>query len=269
MAITTLDGVIASRLPPAPVAKAASGTTVAGRMWTPFYAAGIPGAATANTSGLAGEALTSYAGQIPFPTTVGGKSVYLDRMSGVSSGQGGIIYLVDRLWHNSGIDVTTTTAQTINSVTFPSRDINGTTNGAGVFIGLEVSSTTGAGTPTLSMTYTNSDGVTGKTANNLDAVVATSAKGTFYRMSLADGDVGVRAVTNFTISATMTSGTVHLVAYRILATLELSGSNNANAIDAITGSLPICYDGTVPMWLYLPQSTTTTSLTGTVTFAQG
>ena len=51
MAITTLDGAIAGFKPPAYISKAASGTLVAARPFSPFYLAGSPGAATAPTTG--------------------------------------------------------------------------------------------------------------------------------------------------------------------------------------------------------------------------
>ena len=52
MAITTIDGVIAGAIQPAQFAKALSGAMVAGRPYTNFYAAGIPNAVDALTSGF-------------------------------------------------------------------------------------------------------------------------------------------------------------------------------------------------------------------------
>jgi hypothetical protein len=269
MAITTLDGVIAGRKPPSYYAKVASPTLVIGRPHTPFYVGGYPGAAAAPAPGIAGAALTSYAGQLPFPAAVGGQSIYLDRFSGLSSGGPGTLLLCDRIWHNSGFVVTTTTAQTINSVAWPARDKNGSTNGDGVYIGLEVVTATGAGTSVLSMSYTNSAGTAGQTSAPIDTYVASSAIGAFYRMGLAAGDNGVRSIQTFTSSVSMTSGSVSLVAYRVLAALELSVSNIPNAIDAVSGSLPICYDNTTPFLIFIPQATSTTVLSGIATFAQG
>jgi hypothetical protein len=269
MAITTLNGVISGRKPPQYYAKGTSGTMITGRPWTPFYVAGIPGAAVAPTPGVAGAALTTYAGQIPVPAAVGGQTIYLDRFSGVSSAQAGLLLLCDRLWHNSGIVVTTTTAQTINSVVWPARDVNGATNGDGVYIGFEVSSATGAGASVISINYTNSAGTAGRTGAAIDAYLASSVAGSFYRLGLAAGDVGVRSIQSFTSTVSMTSGVVHLVAYRVLATLELAAANLPNALDAVTGSLPVAFDGTVPFFIYLPSATAQTQLTGTVTFAQG
>ena len=269
MAITSLDLALAGMKPPNFFSKALSGTLVAGRPHSEFYLAGVPGQATAPTPGLAGATLTSYAGQIPFPAAVGGQNIHLARLSAVASAQAGVLLLCDRLWHNSGITITSTSAQTINSAEFPSRDLNGAALGHGVMLGVEVSIATGAGTPTLTVGYTNQDGTAGKTATNSVATVASSIAGTFYPIGLAAGDTGVRSIQTYTQSATWTSGAIHLVAYRILAALELPAAGIPNAIDALTGGMPRCYDGTVPFLIFIPQTTTTTQLTGSVVFTQG
>lgn len=267
MAITTLDGALAGMKPASFYSKAVSGTLVAARPFTPFYTAGVPGAATAPSPGLAGAALTTYAGQIPVPAA--SNNTYLARFSGVSSAQAGVLLLCDRLWHNSGFTITSTGAQTINSVAWPARDMNGSTNGVGVILGVEVSGATGAGTPTITVSYTNDANTSGRTGTNSVATVASSAVGSFYPIGLQAGDTGVRSVQTLTLSATWTSGTIHLVAYRVLASLELGAGGIPSAVDALTSGMPRCYDNTVPFLVYIPQTTTTTQLTGTAVFTQG
>lgn len=267
MAITTVDGVLAGSKPPTFFAKAVTGTLVAGRPHSLFYLAGIPGAAVAPTPGLGGAGLTTYGGQLPIPAASG--NTHLARFSGVSSAQGGILMLCDRLWHNSGFTITSTGAQTVNSVAFPARDINGTTDGNGVFLGVEVSTVTGAGVPTITVGYTNSLNASGKTATNSTPTVAASIAGTFYPIGLAAGDVGVRSVQSLTLSATWTSGVIHLVAYRPLAMLECSAAGIPNAVDALTSGMPRMYDNTVPFLIFIPQTTTSTAITGTAVFTQG
>lgn len=267
MAITTLDGALAGMQPPTFYAKGVSGTLVAGRPFSPFYTAGVPAAASAPAPGIAGAALTSYGGQIPIPAA--SNNTHLARFSGVSSAQAGMLLLCDRLWHNSGIVVTTTTAQTVNSATWPARDINGATSGAGVCIGLEVVTATGAGAATPSISYTNSGGTGSRTSTTVDTYAASSAVGAFYRLGLQTGDVGVQSIQSVTLGVSMTSGSVALVAYRVLATLELSAAGLPNAVDALTSGMPRCYDTTVPFLLYIPQTTTTTQLSGSVVFTQG
>lgn len=267
MPITSVDLALAGMKPPQFFSKALSWTLVAGRPFTPFYIAGIPGAAAAPAPGISGAALTSYAGQIPIPAAFG--NTHLARFSGVSSAQPGILMLCDRLWHNSGINVTATSAQTINSVAWPARDINGSIDGEGVYIGLEVVAATGAGTSVISISYTNSAGVANRVGAAIDAYAASSSVGTFYRLGLAAGDTGVRSIQSFTSTVSMTSGAVSLVAYRVLAQIEIPAAGIPNAVDALTSGLPRLYDGTVPFLLFIPQTTTPTMLTGGVVFTQG
>jgi hypothetical protein len=267
MAITTVDGALAGMKPPEFVSKALTGTLVAGRMFSPLYLAGIPGAAVAPTPGAAGAALTAYAGQIPIPAASG--NTHLARFSLTSSAQAGNALLCDRLWHNSGIVVTTITAQTINSVAWPARDKNGATSGDGVYIGLEVSTATGAGASVISISYTNSAGTAGRTGTAVPLYAATSIAGSFYVFALQAGDVGVRSVQTYTSTVSMTSGVVHLVAFRILAQVELPAAGIGGVIDPVTGGFGREYDTTVPFILYNPQTTTTTQLTGSVIHTQG
>lgn len=179
MAITTLDGAIAGMQYPREFIKAVTGTMVAGRPHSTFYLAGIPGAAVAPAPGIGGAVLTTYSGQIPF-TNPGAGNTYLARLQGQAT-QAGSILLCDRLWHNSGITITSTGEQTFTgSVDIPARDANGAALGHGVYGAVEVSANTGAGTPTLTLKYTNQSNTASKIATNIIPTVATSIAGTFY-----------------------------------------------------------------------------------------
>lgn len=267
MAITTLDGALAGMQYPRTFAKAVTGTMVAGRPHSLFYLAGMPGAAAAPTPGLAGAALTSYSGQIPFSNPASGNT-YLARFQGQATIAGTLV-LADRLWHNSGLVVTTTTAQTVNSATWPARDVNASTNGDGVMIGLEIRTATGAGAATPSISYTNQAGTAGKTGSMMVTYAASSIAGTFYPFTLADGDTGVRSIQTCTLGVSMTSGAIHLVAYRELARLELTAANIPNAIDSLTSGFPRLYDNTVPFIFFIPSTTTTSNISGSVVYTQG
>jgi hypothetical protein len=268
MAITTLDQLLAGMLPPASIVKAATPTLVAGRPQSLFYLAGAPGAAVAPSSNLAGTALTNYAGQIPFPSAVYGENINLARFQAQASIAGTLI-LCDRLWHNSGLSLTTTTAQTINSVTWPARDANGAISGNQVLIGLEVTTATGSGTPVFTMSYTNQAGTAGQTGTGILTGVASSPVGAFYPVGLAAGDTGVQSVQTFTLSASWTSGAASLVAYREIARLEITSSNVPAAIDAITSGMPCMYDSSVPFLLFVPSTSTASNISGQVVYSQG
>lgn len=273
MAITTIDGVLAGMRQPEHFFKNGTAADAVGIPTSYFYAPGRPGAATAPSSGLAGGSLTSVSGQIPFTNPVSG-STYIGRFA-ASSSIAGTLLLCDRLWHNSGINVTTTTAQNISSVAFAPRDSNGTTNGENVFIAIEVSTATtnGAAITNTTMLYTNSLGSTGKTAT-IGAVApasfpATAVVGTFIPFALAAGDTGVRAVGSITLGTSYGGGSIHLVAYRELARLELTAANVGNAIDALTSGFVRLYDNTVPFLVWIPSATTAPQIQGQIIYTQG
>ena len=108
MAITTVDGIIAGLQVPQPFFKVGATMEAIGVLHSLFYTTGVPGAAVAPTPGLAGAALTTYAGQIPY-TNPGAGNGYLAGVN-VNATLVGTLLVCDRLWHNSGFTQTTTTA---------------------------------------------------------------------------------------------------------------------------------------------------------------
>lgn len=278
MAIATLDGTLAGMQAPQFFAKAVTPTLVAGRPHSLWYLAGAPGAGLtpANTAGgvvLNYAALGDVNGGIPRVNPGSGNS-YLARFSAAAQ-QAGVLMLADRLIQvggNSGgsaISVTTTTAQTINTTTLPARDINGSTNGAGVHWALEVITATGAGAATPSIGYTNSGGTASRSASLVDTYVASSAIGAFYRFGMQAGDVGIRSVETLTLNVSMTSGSIALVGYRPLAYLELPGDFIPNAIDALTSGFPRLYNNTCPFLVFIPNTTTASLVSGSYIETQG
>lgn len=269
MAITTLDGAIAGALPPTQLAKVGAAMKGAGILHSLFYSPGIPGAAAAPSPGINGAALTTYAGQIPF-TNPGAGNSYLLRFGCVPSFAGALL-LLDRLWHNSGLVVTTTTAQAITPVAIPARDADGATAGNGVRIAIEVSTaTTNAGAVTnLTASYTNSAGTAGRTAT-MSSFPATANAGTFVEFQLQAGDVGVRSVESVTLGTSLVSGTIHLVLFRQLATAGCAIANQYGGVDAVSGGFVRMYNNTVPFVIW--NATITTAITivaGDVTVTQG
>lgn len=245
---------------------------------TQFYLAGHPPAASVPpATSLSGTALTSYAGQIPFTNPVSGSKTYLAGFRAIAEGQVGTasqmlgaVLLCDRLWHVSGIDITTTAVQTINSVAWPARDVNGTSNGEGVFIGMEVTPAVGAGAPTATMTYTNSDGVSGRVGTSLWLTPGANNGGLVLLMGLDNGDIGVRSIQNFSLSNSWTSGGIVLFAYRVIAWVDLNTPGQASAaVDAITGGFPVLYDNSVLMLLSYAGRTALNHTAATILFAQG
>lgn len=336
MAITTVAGALAGMTQTREIVKAATPTLVAGRPHSLFYLGGYPAAAAAPAPGIKGAALTTYTNQIPFTNPTSGNT-YLARLQAMSNVPGTLM-LCDRLWHNSGLSATITTAQlvgntitsssianptvittsanhpfangdvvniqghtgstpavsgsyTISNVTatsftvpvnvttggaggtvglaLPARDAGGAITGTGVYLGVEVSVVTSTNAPTLTVAYTDTTGAARTTATNIIPTVATSAAGAFYPIGLVAGDVGVQTVQSLTLSVTWTAGTIHLVAYRVLARLELTLANVPNAADALTAGFPRLYDNTVPFLIFIPQTTTAANISGHLIYTQG
>ena len=272
MAITTLDGAIAGMQAPKPITKVGIATAAVGAMrgYTLWYASGNPGASAANAAGINGQAVTpalgtSVQGRIPRTNPVSGNS-YLARLAAQAS-TAGSLWLIDRLWQNSGLVVTSTAAQAITAAALPSRDGNGGTNGANVMAAIEWSATGGAGVPTVTLTYTDQDGNAGATGTF--TAVASPPVGTFELFTLAAGDTGIRAPSSFIQSATRTSGTMHLVLFRVLAQVDVTAANIGNAVDALISGMPRIYDDSVLQLVWFPSATTATNFIGQYIETQG
>jgi hypothetical protein len=272
MAITTLDGAIAGFKAPEPLLKVGITMSAVGaaRGYTPWYVAGRPSASVAPSVGINGQAVdatigTTVQGRIPRTNPVSGNA-YLARWV-MQQNITGSLWLIDRIWQNSGLVVTSTTAQAITPATAAARDINGESNGAGIMAAMEWSATGGAGTPTVTLTFTDQNGNTGKTGTI--TAVTTPPVGTFEIFNMPAGVTGVRAPTSFIQSATRTSGTMHLVLFRVLAQLDITTANVAAAMDVITGGMPRIYDNSVLQWVFFPSATTATTMLGTYIETQG
>jgi hypothetical protein len=268
MAIADGDDLLAGFQAPLWFEKIGATMEAAGRFHSYFYTPGIPGAAAVPTSAIGGDALTSYPGQIPYANPGAGNG-YVGAFGGAGT-QSGRLYLVDRLWHNATITSTTTTGQTVNSATWPARDRNGSTNGDGVLVGIEVSTATsnGSAITNTTLTYTNSAGTASRTATIPD-FPATAVAGTFVPFALASGDVGVRSIQTLTLGTSYGTGVIHLVAYRILAEAQAVTTHCGSRQDAWRLGMPRTYDNTVPFLLWHMAGTGSCTIRGLLSFAHG
>ena len=272
MAITSNSGVISGLQYPRTFIKTDTGTKVAGRPFTLWAQAGSPAAGSYDTT-LNGVTLSSSSsqvtGQIPFTDPNSGNAYlgYADLQPTIDNKF--MVIVADRLWHNGGFTITSTSAQNIVSPTWPARDINGATTGEGVLLALEVSGTVSTGTPTITVSYTNTAGTSGRTATNIIPTAASVVAGTTYFLSLQAGDTGVKSVESLTLSATWTSGTINLVAYRPLAMFPLIADGTGQRFDALTMGMPQLFNGSVPYFMYVPYTSGTASLVATIGYTWG
>ena len=277
MAATSIDLVFSGMRPMETFFKVGATMEAAGILYSTMYLKGRPGPMLPDPTALplAGESLTTCTGQIPFYNPPAGQNTYLSRFS-INAGSAGIAFLCDRLWHNGSISATTTTDQTINSTIWPARCpiYSGGTlanaSGHNILVGLEVgtvATTNGSAVLNTTMTYTNSDGITGRLAS-ISSWPQTATFGTFVPFQLASGDKGVQSIQSLTLGTTYGAGNIHLVAYRVLAQVNVPVGYGGGFIDALSGGFPQLYDNTVPFVLWLPSATTAVTLHGGIIYCQ-
>lgn len=231
--------------------------------------AGFPGAWAPGTPGINGRATdgttASDAGCIPIinPSTGGN---YLTELTLGSSINHAHLFF-DVLWVNSGIAVTTTTAQNITTPTLPARDVNGSTNGEGCMIAmLTTTANTNAGVITnTTVSYTNSDGTAGRTAT-LSAIVgsqipATPVIGTLIWFNLQAGDKGVRSIQSITLGTSLGAGAVSLMITRDIAMIGTT-IVNVPAYRKMENPGVRLYNGTCMLHCALTSATTATFFNG-------
>lgn len=272
MTITTLDQVIADVQPVQHFFKNIV-TTNSGRVVSLWSQTGRPGPGSYNAGVNGGTYVNGspslVAGAIErFDPGLG--NAYLNRVTCTNApfSTGGMLLVCDRIWDNGGLTITSTSTQTFASGALPARDQTGSANGVGYMLGVEVSGAAGAGTPTLTVGYTNSSGTAGRTATNIDATYASPPQGAFFRVRWQTGDVGVQSVQSITLSATWTSGTISVVVYRVLAAIQ-NAVLYPSALDCITGGFPRIWNGTCPFLLHIASTAAGYAISGTYQEAQG
>lgn len=228
---------------------------------------GNPGAWTPGTPGLNGRAtdgtLSADNGCLPIRAATGAN--YLTYAATVGS----VVHnswLFDVLWVNTGLVVTTTTAQAIAApVALPARDINGSSNGEGVWAGILVTTTTtnaGAITNTT-MSYTNSDGVSGKTAT-IASFPATAVIGTVVWFRLDAGDKGVRSIQSVTLGTSYAGGAISIILAKPIYNQAVLVANVGGASAPPSNPGIRLYNGACVLPFGLMSATTATVLTGSI-----
>ena len=233
--------------------------------------AGFPGAWSPGTPGINGRVTDGTTsgdfGSIPIKSPATGSNYLTELTMGASVNHSHMFF--DVLWVNSGIAVTTTTAQSITTPTLPARDVNGTTNGEGCMIAMltTTANTNAAVISNSTVSYTNSDGTSGRTAT-LTAIAgsqipATPVVGTIVWFNLQAGDRGVRSIESITLGTSLGAGAVSLMICRDLANIGTS-LVNVQFTRKLSEPGVRLYNGTCMLHCVLASATTATFFNGEV-----
>jgi hypothetical protein len=240
----------------------------AGTLYATFKDSGFPGAWLIGTPGLNGTnidgSLAANAGLIGFANPSSG-AMYLRNANISATVQCGI-KIWDLLWYNSGLTLPAGT-QLISQPVLPARDLNGTTNGEQVGVALYVSTTlTNAVAISLTtISYTNSAGVSGRTAT-ISSVSVTPIVGQIFIFQLQTGDTGVRSIQNFNTGTAYTSpGAISLFCFRAIDSISaLAINSGANGAASNIAKDIRLYNGTALAVIQLASTTTATSFDGSI-----
>lgn len=242
----------------------------AGGLYSTWLYDGFPGPGSA--PGAAAIPTSATAGAIPFTNPGGGRTKWLVQASAIAgdtSAVGGLL-LYDRLLHISGLSGTTITAQNVQTSS-PTPALTRYTGGTGNQIMVEIYTAIGTTARTITASYTNQAGTTGRTTPAFpiggSSGGPTQDANACFILPLQAGDTGVRAVESVTISAsTGTAGNFGVNIIHPLSWLlpNYSGGNAQRDFTVGPGGLPeiqtnaclatavVALTGTeVPQWLML------------------
>lgn len=201
-------------------------TTLAGIFYDHWLTGGFPGGGAAGVpaGGLSCDNTTPGALLRGLPVPQSGESLYLTQFQ-IWCANSGFFFLVDRIWHNNNLSALSTAVQAVNSPALPAR----VAGGAGVqpWITTWAAPTTPAATG-VTMQYVNQDGVA-KSAYT--PPLWSPILGRIGRLTLADGDSGVRSVTSIQFdTASNAAGNVGVVLVKRIADAGIYLATNASIV---------------------------------------
>lgn len=234
--------------------------------------AGFPGAWAPGTPGVNGRTTdgtqSADYGCIPIANPATGSNYLTEIQMSASVNHSHRFF--DVLWVNSGIVVTTTTAQAITTPTLPARDVNGATSGEGCMIAMltTTANTNAAAIANSTISYTNSNGVAGRTAT-LTAIAGSQITispviGTITWFNLQAGDTGVQSIQSITLGTSLVAGAVSFMICRDIATIG-SLIPNVTAQKVIGAPGIRLYNGSCILHCYLASAVTATFCSGEFT----
>lgn len=252
MALTNLDSWINATKTNVTYLKTASVPTVAGGFGSMLAVAGFPSALSLTigntTTGIVPVAGNTGFNVLPAITNTG----YLSNFS--YCGGAGLLRITDRLFHAGSFPFNASAVTLGSQPSFVGRLPNSS------YVGTELwfeAATAFTGIPTVTVTYTNQDGVTGRTTGAFSLGIAPILARCF-RIPLASGDTGIQTIESVTC-ITATAGTFNLIILRQLCSLSSSVAYSSQVADLTITGIPKIY----PTSAIFPLFQTATTATGT------
>lgn len=270
MAISSMDQLVAAMTAATAqnltYCKMSGAAKASGAFFDHFFNSGIPGPGnTPDAASSGGISLTRTSiGAMPFTAPTGGNITYLAGLN-ISSTQAGSLYLFDRLWSCRGLSTTLSATTAVTGMTSITRYDNGV--GAEIWYTCLTAPSAG-GTGTMTVSYTNSDGVSGRSSTITLTGVQTQYQ--CFQGTLQDNDKGVRSIQSVTnTSVSFTGGSHGLFVARRLATCPIASAVSGMCLDGLqTGLQQIDTDACLS-WVGLCSGTNTGAVIGNLQLVQG
>ena len=209
-------------------------TVTAGTFFSLWRVGGIPVAGADPTSLTATVVSATTTGALYFQNALNGtgktKHIINAGATSVTAGSTGSLVILDRLMAYGNINANVNTAQNMTNTAVLTRYQTGT----GTVMFLEVTTGLGATPSNATITYTNQDGIAGRTTGAQAMVISSVANripNTFLYFPLQAGDNGVRSVQTVQLSAAMGAGVMNLVIAKPLFTIPLALVGIQNNVD--------------------------------------
>lgn len=224
---------------------------------------GIPGGGSAPGAGSIPTNATT--GAIVQTDPGGGRTKYLVGGGGFTNVSGAFV-LYDRLYHHSGFSGTTTTAQNATAAALTRN-----TGGVGNQIWVEIYTNIGATATTITASYTNQAGTSGRTTLSRSIGASTFLEASkAFQLPLAGGDTGVQSVQSVTLAATTgTAGNFGVTIARPLALVAQPVANCGVWQSFMDGmQMPAIDTGACLSLLWMAGTSGTTEMTASFAFVE-
>jgi hypothetical protein len=252
MAITTVDGIVAALMQPVLFNKTASRTSVAAIPFSIFDLAGNPGAGTlaaANTAN--GVVPNDVQNGVPLINAFNGANTgYLSRID-FSNTVASRLSVFDRLF-TAGAYAFNAAVALASQPSYAARLPNTDYKGLQIWIECVTAFT---GLQSIAITYTNQDGVTGRTTGTIATGVAPTV-GRMLQLNLQAGDTGVQKIESVT-SSVATVGTFNVHVLRKLWNGRVKFANDGDIHEFLKTGMPQVYADTSLFYVVTADSTAT------------